>query len=253
MKHGILFVKIFIKYYNIVIFMGTFYSKQKYISNNYMSSSNNKFILVNLDKNNITNRWIPNDELYYKYNELTINIQYINKYKNILKELLEKKNRLENYIQQNKYKTIEDKINNLNDIEELSKVNIDIVKYENKIIFSYDDNIINQWEIYINELNNIIVFNNLYEFININNLYSSDHIYIYLKQLISSNSKYINIINKLNEIIDLKSIIVKCSQKNIDYYERVLQIKKFDESLFIVGCLKYNLYTNIEQFPAFNN
>jgi hypothetical protein len=159
-------------------------------------------------------KWCPDDTLYLRYNNFIDELGQIksNQYK--LKKYIEQKEYHENKIKELKKtkKDIFDEVNRLDYEIELENIKIRIKKCKDslKTLQYKNTSILKEWKDYIQNAKEFIERNSLEQFITINDILSSNNIFIALKKqfdgaLVSSNNeKYIETFSKLSLYFDIR-------------------------------------------------
>jgi len=236
--------------------MGNKFNKNKiiHIKPSNINQTNEFNNLLNIiDKYDISSnkiKWYPDDDLYNKYNSYEKECLQINNYKNDIIKLKENKKRLEELINNNNnniYNNKYDEIINLNNKTDLINCESEIIILESIInkFNNFRSSIIDSWINYYNFIKNLILDNDLY-FVNINNLITSQNLYVYLLSQIrllynvkdDEENKIMNNIKKLNNVIDLKYIINKINNDNSKYVKRCNQLD------LLTGEDKYKMFLN---------
>jgi len=211
--------------------MGNFLKKQN--NNNliqvkpYNNNEYNKLLdIINTNNTNNKIKWRPNDDLYNRYNLYEIESLEIKKSKDKIKILEDKIIILENKINNIELNDNFDKISDMNNKTDLINYESEMILLKSKID-KFDNSFnLNLWFDYNNIIKNLIIDNDLH-FVNINNLLSSQNLYIYLLSQIrllyniNDEKDILNKLNKLNCIIDLKYILYKINDNNNKYIEKI--------------------------------
>lgn len=192
-------------------------------------------------------KWTPNDELYRRYNHFIDTLGDINSNKYKLKKDLKLKLEIEERIKELKEteKDIFDEVKRLDYEIELENIKIRITKYEKKLEYlkNMDNQILQEWKEYTRSAKEFIKRNSLEQFIEINNILSSDNIFITLKKqfdgavVSKNNEKYIETFSKLSLYFDIRKTR---GNMKLNYYknEEIMNkrkelIKKLDnEAIF---------------------
>ena len=209
--------------------MGNFLIKQKknnliqikpYNNDEYNNEYNKLLEIINKNKSDNRNKWRPNDNLYNRYNLYEIESLCIKKSKDKIKILEEKIKILEDKINNVKINNNYDKITDMNNKTDLINYESEIILLKSKIDKFNETFNLNLWFDYNNMIKNLIINNDLY-FVNINNLITSQNLYIYLLSQIrllydikNDEKDILNKLNKLNNVIDLKYVIYKINDDN---------------------------------------
>jgi len=209
--------------------MGNFLIKQKknnliqvkpYDNDDYNNEYNKLLEIINKNKSDNRNKWRPNDNLYNRYNLYEIESLCIKKSKDKIKILEEKIKILEDKINNVKINNNYDKITDMNNKTDLINYESEIILLKSKIDKFNETFNLNLWFDYNNMIKNLIINNDLY-FVNINNLITSQNLYIYLLSQIrllydikNDEKDILNKLNKLNNVIDLKYVIYKINDDN---------------------------------------
>lgn len=166
------------------------------------------------DTEQFIEKWCPDDTLYSRYNNFIDELGLIKSYQYKLKENNKQKEFHENKIKELKEieKDIFDEVNRLDYEIELENIKIRIKKCEDtlKTLQNKDTSILKEWKDYTDSAKEFIERNSLQQFITINDILSSNNIFITLKKqfdgaLVSSNNeKYIETFSKLSLYFDIR-------------------------------------------------
>lgn len=188
------------------------------------------------DTEQFIEKWCPDDTLYLRYNNFIDELGQIksNQYK--LKKYIEQKEYHENKIKElkAKEKDIFDEVDRLDYEIELENIKIRIRKCEDSLKTLEDKNtsVLQEWKDYTQNAKEFIERNSLQQFITINDILSTNNIFIALKKqfdgaLVSSkNEKYIETFSKLSLYFDIRKTR---GNMTLNYYKNEEIMKKRKE------------------------
>ncbi len=174
-----------------------------------------KSITNYLKTNEEIGKFIPNDELYRRYNNFTLKIRDIPKYEHEIKNNLEKIERYQEIVNE---ETNGDMIKELGKHETL--IEIEKLKSKNKYLETKikeakdsDQTVMTEWLEYNKQLQKLIDDNNLTSEITITNLYCSVNLATYIRLKIN-DTIYVNksdeiyqTLGKISQVINIKHLL----------------------------------------------
>lgn len=167
-------------------------------------------------------KWSPNNELVKKYNEFIDKAGSLNGKKRTELQLIKKsKELIKSYKIDSKADDIGSKISALQTKQELLQIDCKlqgIVTFIKEFELDNDD-ILVKWNIYLEFARNFLINNNLSEFISINDILSSNALYIMMKRnmdgyhVSASKEKYLNMLIQLDTFFDIEKINISLTLK----------------------------------------